>query len=314
MDVVYICRDGENEELRYSIRSVEKNLPHSNVWVVGGKPRWYSGKYIKVPQNRSKFQNAKANMQVISESKDISDDFILMNDDFFILKPVHEVKYYYSGSLSEKIEYYEETHPRSKYTDLLKKSMKTLQLNGVSDPKDYALHVPFIMNKEKLREVLRMDISWRLAYGNIHKVGGDRVKVFSANNRDVKVYMKNGSMTDFSKNSISDTYLSSNDDSFEHIRIMLQKLFPEPSRFEKLDARTRSLSNNEPKVCIFSNKNATWNNVGKVYRGHNLVTQQQADFWIKKHFIRMSTEEEAVKEFGKNYNKLKFDGFGKYNP
>ncbi len=304
MDVVYICRGGENEELRYSIRSVEKNLPHADIWVVGGRPRWYSGKYIKVPQNGSKFQNAKANMQAISESKDISDNFILMNDDFFILKPVGEVKYYYSGPLAEKIEYYESVHPRSRYTNLLKKSMEALQLNGVSDPKDYALHVPFIMNKEKLKEILRMDISWRLAYGNIYKVGGDRVKIFGTNNRDVKVYMKNGSMTDFSKNSISDTYLSSNDDSFEHIRIMLQKLFPDPSRLEKPGARARGLSNtrgvpnNGPKVCIFSHKNASWNGVGKVYRGHNLVTQQQADLWITKQFIRMSTEEEAVNEFG----------------
>lgn len=314
MDVVYICRNGENEELRYSIRSVEKNLPHANVWVIGGKPGWYGGSYIQVAQNRSKFQNAKANMKVIAKSPSISEDFVLMNDDFFILKPVKKLEYYYSGPLSEKIKYYEGAYTSSTYTAMLKKSLESLKLLGVVDPKDYAIHVPFIMNKEKLKEILDLDISWRLAYGNIYKVGGKLVKTFESGNKDVKVYVKNGSVTDFAKNSISDTFLSSDDSSFKHLRPMLENLFPEASKLEKVAAATRSLFSNQPKTCIFSLKNATWPGVGKVYRGYNLVTEEQFGLWTTKGFIRLASEDEAIRHFGQKYKELKFDGFGKYNP
>ena len=55
MHFVYICKDGENEELRYSIRSVLKNTKDAVIWVVGGKPNWYIGNYIKVIQDQNKY-------------------------------------------------------------------------------------------------------------------------------------------------------------------------------------------------------------------------------------------------------------------
>ena len=38
-DVVYILKnDIKTDEIRYSLRSIEQNLPHKNVWFVGGQP------------------------------------------------------------------------------------------------------------------------------------------------------------------------------------------------------------------------------------------------------------------------------------
>jgi len=48
MDFVYICKDGVNEELKYSIRSVVESFPETNIWVVGGKPDWYTGRDISI--------------------------------------------------------------------------------------------------------------------------------------------------------------------------------------------------------------------------------------------------------------------------
>ena len=96
MDIVYICRDGDNEELRYSIRSAVKNLPHDNLWVVGGKPDWYSGPYIEVPQDKAYYRNARTNIRTIIKSNKISNTFILMNDDFFIMNKVDSLPYMYS--------------------------------------------------------------------------------------------------------------------------------------------------------------------------------------------------------------------------
>jgi hypothetical protein len=72
MDFVYICKDGINEELRYSIRSVVESFPDSNIWVVGGKPDWYVGNYIKVDQKLTKYKNALYNLKAITESEEIS--------------------------------------------------------------------------------------------------------------------------------------------------------------------------------------------------------------------------------------------------
>jgi hypothetical protein len=84
MDFVYICKPGDNEELRYSIRSVLYSFPDANIWLVGGKPSWYSGNYIYVDQKHHKYANAINNLHAICDSNEISEEFVLMNDDFFI--------------------------------------------------------------------------------------------------------------------------------------------------------------------------------------------------------------------------------------
>lgn len=53
------------------------------------------------------------------------------------------------------------------------------------------------------------------------------------------------------------------------------------------------------KVAVHSTKNVTWNGVGKVYRGYNLVTPEQAEKWLTRSHIRTATPEEVAREFGK---------------
>lgn len=52
------------------------------------------------------------------------------------------------------------------------------------------------------------------------------------------------------------------------------------------------------KVAVYSTKNVTWNGVGKVYRGYNIVTKEQADQWTTRDHIRLATPQEVAKEFG----------------
>lgn len=51
------------------------------------------------------------------------------------------------------------------------------------------------------------------------------------------------------------------------------------------------------KVAIHSTKNVTWSEVGKVYRGYNIVTKDQADKWLTRDHIRLATPQEVAKEF-----------------
>jgi hypothetical protein len=53
------------------------------------------------------------------------------------------------------------------------------------------------------------------------------------------------------------------------------------------------------KVAIHSTKNVTWGPVGKVYKGYNLVTPDQAKMWLTRDHTRTATPEEVAREFGK---------------
>ena len=52
-------------------------------------------------------------------------------------------------------------------------------------------------------------------------------------------------------------------------------------------------------VAVHSTKNVSWSEVGKVYRGYNIVTPQQAEKWLTRNHIRLATPEEVAKEFGR---------------
>lgn len=66
-------------------------------------------------------------------------------------------------------------------------------------------------------------------------------------------------------------------------------------------ARKKSSKSTEVKetVAIYSTKNVTWSEVGKVYRGYNIVEKDAAEKWITRSHIRIATPEEVAKEFGK---------------
>jgi len=53
------------------------------------------------------------------------------------------------------------------------------------------------------------------------------------------------------------------------------------------------------KVALYSTKNVTWSEVGKVYRGYNIVDKDAAEKWLTRSHIRTATPEEVAKEFGK---------------
>ena len=52
-------------------------------------------------------------------------------------------------------------------------------------------------------------------------------------------------------------------------------------------------------VAIFSTRNVTWNGVGKVYRGYNIVPVIEADKWLTRDHVRLATPEEIAEEFGR---------------
>lgn len=228
MDIVYICRKGDNEELRYSIRSIVKNLPESRIWLVGYKPDWYVGGFIEAEDIGSKFTNIFNAMKVAANDKRISNNFIFMNDDFFLLKPIKRIPRLHGGRLIDKIQEYRRlTDGGGTYVSLLSKTYKKLVMAGIADPIDYDIHVPMYFNKKNLDLVIDGATLPRSMYGNKFNISGKEMV-------DVKKYNPRSSLSSRSPNLADDLlFVSTDDKSFIELRdSVLKEMFPEPSMYE----------------------------------------------------------------------------------
>lgn len=99
MDVVYILGSGSranNDEVRYSIRSLESfALDLDTVWIVGERPSFFPEKF-HIPAEDShdeKWKNAFSKTVIAAKDDRVADDFLLMNDDFFMLEPFEAAEY-----------------------------------------------------------------------------------------------------------------------------------------------------------------------------------------------------------------------------
>ena len=153
MDYVYVCRSGPNEELRYSIRSVIKNMPEGNIWLIGGKPDWYNGNFIPMKNVGDKFDTINNCLFNVSKISEISDDFVFMNDDFFVMHPVDFMINFHGGALENRIDIHRQASPVARYTRMLQKTQEILKLAGIRIPLDFDLHMPMIFNKQKLSQL-----------------------------------------------------------------------------------------------------------------------------------------------------------------
>jgi len=195
LDVVYVVREGEtNESLIYSLRSLD-NIPHGKVFISGGCPPELKGVYhiqkdaggMEMPDQ----EDSNLNLFLASINPDLSDDFIFMNDDFFILKKLPEIPVMHQGSLDERIAAYRSDNRFHQAYSLIRTRDVLMTLNNYNPAEpllSYELHMPMVMNKYKLAYMFEMWRSLglelfalrpRTMYGNMYKLKG-------VNTRDAK--------------------------------------------------------------------------------------------------------------------------------
>jgi hypothetical protein len=135
-----------------------------------------------------------------------------MNDDFYIINKVKDIPYMHGGSLKEKLELYKNLSGMTSYASMLNSTLISLSRNAKKEVLDYELHVPMVMEKEKLKKVLNHKDFWRSRYGNTFNVGGIEMQ-------DVKVYIE-GSLAkkSYDVDNLVYDYISSSDDSFELVK------------------------------------------------------------------------------------------------
>lgn len=227
IDIVYILKDEFNcEELRYSLRSVEKNFPHRFVWFVGGQPKgFHPDRAIQHKQfGSTKWDMIKSSMWKAVENEEVSDDFFLFNDDFFVMKKFKgKFVNYVDMTLAERIdELRRNVHPwLNPYGRTLFKAEQELTSLGCPTM-NYDVHLPMMFNKELFKASINKCSSpqMRSVYGNLNAVP-------FVIHQDVKVY-------DMETVPEDPDFLSTDEDVFEKGRVgaYIRKQFPTPSRWE----------------------------------------------------------------------------------
>jgi hypothetical protein len=53
------------------------------------------------------------------------------------------------------------------------------------------------------------------------------------------------------------------------------------------------------KVAVYSVRNLSWNGVGELTRGYNIVTKEASDKWLTNKSVRSATPEEVKRAYGK---------------
>lgn len=227
-DIVYFVKESPtNEELRYSVRSVAKNMPCRKVWFYGGCPNGLKpdGRAKTAQAGNTKWDKVKSMYRLVCLNPEISEDFVLFNDDFYIMRKIEKLDTFYRCDLAEHILTLESkfSDKPNEYTMLLRKAYRTL--DGLGLPKrSYELHIPMVFNKHRLLEVLGAfpDVHcMRTLYGNYYNLGGSQTE-------DVKVFDKN-------QEPGNGAFLSSEDGSFvagSKIVTILQEKFPDKCKYE----------------------------------------------------------------------------------
>lgn len=224
-DIIYILKEQiDTEELKYSLRSVERNFPHNRVWFVGGQP---SGLVPDVRLSHKQTGNCKwelirSSMNKAINAEALTDDFFLFNDDFFVMKKFKgRFMNFVDGTLSRRID---ELH-REKGMNAYCRSLFKLEqeLLTMKEPTmNYDVHLPMLLNKEQVKATLYKCSSpqMRSTIGNINRLPYQI-------HEDVKVY-------DLESVPEYETFLSTNDQTFQNGKVgeYIRDTFTIKSRFE----------------------------------------------------------------------------------
>lgn len=222
MDVVYPVRPGEhNEELRFSLRCLAANLPHDQVWLVGGRPPWVEGvEFIRGGNPYAdKTSNYTHNVLLACREPGVSEKFLLFNDDFFVTAPMEEIPVYHREKLLDHVKL--ARHRTDWWARGMRRTLEMLVDAEIRNCLSYELHVPLPVDKFKMLSTLERFCEpppgfLRSLYGNEHRIGGELLA-------DVK---------NIRSTAIQRPLHSTQDNVWGKYARKYRKLFPDPCRYE----------------------------------------------------------------------------------
>jgi hypothetical protein len=220
-----------NLELRYCLRSIEKHLAGvGDIFIIGHMPEWATGcihiPFEEDPRNRFRDRNIMNKMLVACKDERVSDDFLMVHDDHFLLADYEAGKfpYYHCGHMVPNVGQYAET----KKNTILALSVRDDVTEVINN---YDCHCPIVFNKQLFKRVAQAD--WSKWYGYCLKtlycvMNGIEGEYMD----DIKIRMPL-SREDVEGLVVGRKWFSIGDRCFsEGMKEILQDLYPNKSRYE----------------------------------------------------------------------------------
>lgn len=233
MHLIYLVRKGEfNDTLRYSLRSIAKNWKDVHITILGYKPRWIKNvDNIRTIQKKRIPSNAFYALRDSLSRINYADSFILMNDDFFLMRPIGPYRHISHWSLKYGLTFKDlKNKPgwtAGTYRNLLDNTIEFLNDQGIKYPISYdRIHIPMHVYRDSMLDILNKTstpVLHRSAYGNLSDANIPR-----SYGVDAKMRKRRG--VDYTSMWLSSSRISWSGETGSHIR----SIFSTPCIYEKL--------------------------------------------------------------------------------
>lgn len=229
--LLYLAPSKQNEELRYALRTWEKNLKFRNLYVVGGPiPNWFKPDiYQPNPLKYTKMRQCYDNLIVALKDDRLTEDVLLMMDDIFLIQPCGEWEINYNrGTLQEQLNRLDyQHHTTDSYLEMVHKTNELL-CQDYESPLSFEEHLPFKCNRKKLLSILDQYGPQKMQHLLYRSIYGNRFSTPTEFRLDVKLKELSSPVlphyTAFSTNGLS---FRGNGGSY------VKYHFPTPSHYEK---------------------------------------------------------------------------------
>lgn len=177
--VVWVVKPGDqNEALRYSLRSVHANLPHSSMWIAGHKPKWVSDRVRHLPTDQvpgDRHGNVRRNIRAACEAHD---EWIVMWDDVYVTRPVDQLPVLHRGTVTDLVASKLAVKPLTPYERGIERTGHVLEQLGYPHPYCYdCIHVPQTVQSRHMLRALDVAAEYEVnhvltLHGNFAQLGG----------------------------------------------------------------------------------------------------------------------------------------------
>ncbi len=173
IDIVYLLGNEsrwKNKEILFSVRSVAHHMQgYGRIFIVGEDPGFFGPDVTVIPfvdEFGNKAHNIQAKIMRAATDDRVSKDFMVFNDDYFLLKPIQSKGYpfYYKNTLPEALtknpigrDYL--PHLQATINELSKRDLPLFNFDS---------HYPIIYNKGLFKYVCKK-YDWNVKYGYIMK-------------------------------------------------------------------------------------------------------------------------------------------------
>lgn len=176
MDILYTLGTGsiyQNAEIKTSIKLIRRYAKFDRIFVIGENPNIEGIEFIPFKDTMSRTRNVFRKICEVCDNSDISENFLYMMDDVFILKPIDIDNYpmYHSNAIKTY------SNPNAYLKEI--NNTKEFLINYNKPFLHFGVHCPIVYNRKKINEIdpiyweyvntHNLELNPRILYGNWFK-------------------------------------------------------------------------------------------------------------------------------------------------